>query len=52
MNEIVSRERSADLRSRADSPSREWWQSIPLDLAMSVFAIILAAGLKLAGVLP
>ena len=29
--------------------SRELWQSIPLDLAMSVMAILLAAGLKFFG---
>lgn len=46
MNEIASRERSVEARSR------DIWQSIPLELAMSVFAIILAAGLKVTGVLP
>lgn len=46
MNEIAAPQRSVNARSR------ELWKSIPLDLGMSVFAIILAAGLKLAGILP
>lgn len=46
MNETATRERCTD------APSRELWRSIPFDLMVSVAAIILAAGLKLAGVLP
>lgn len=42
MNEIAVR----------DAPTRDIWQSIPLELAMSVLAILLAGGLKILGWMP
>ncbi|WP_279595379.1 hypothetical protein [Methylobacterium sp. J-090] len=35
-----------------EAPPRDLWRSVPLDLLVSVAAIILAGGLKLAGLLP
>lgn len=45
MNTTVTRAQSTG------SSSRDLWQSIPLDLAVSVFAVILAAGLSLIGLM-
>ena len=46
MQDIATRERCAE------APSRDLWQSIPLDLIVSGLAILIAAGLTLAGVMP
>ena len=45
MNTTVTREHSSD------APSRELWHSVPLELAVSVFAVLLAAGLSLIGLM-
>ncbi len=37
---------------RAAEPSPEFWKSVPLEFALSAAAILLAAALKLVGVLP
>ncbi len=42
MNEIAATE----------VPTRDLWRSLPLELCVSVAAVILAGGLKLAGLLP
>ena len=34
------------------APQRDLWQSIPLDCILCGLAVFLAAGLKLAGILP
>ena len=34
------------------APQRAVWESIPLEVFLSVFAVILAGGLKPAGVMP
>ncbi|GJE26966.1 hypothetical protein [Methylobacterium organophilum] len=44
--------RTASQARRADAPARDLLQHVPLEWAMAAFAIILAAGLKLAGILP
>jgi hypothetical protein len=46
MDEILTR------AERAAEPSPELWKSVPLEVAMSVAAILLAAALKLVGVMP
>ncbi|MFC6788708.1 hypothetical protein [Methylobacterium komagatae] len=45
MNDIA--ERHAEAR-----PSRDLWQSIPLDCILSALFVFVAAGLTLAGVFP
>ncbi|GJD83946.1 hypothetical protein [Methylobacterium haplocladii] len=37
---------------RAAEPSPALWKSVPLEFALSAVAILLAAGLKLLGVMP
>ncbi|MGH1570097.1 hypothetical protein ACRAWG_04795 [Methylobacterium sp. P31] len=44
MNDIAHRAESA-------APSRDLWQSVPLECILSAAAVLLAAGLKLAGLL-
>ncbi|WP_187272608.1 hypothetical protein [Methylobacterium sp. WL9] len=38
--------------ARAAEPSPALWTSLPLEFILSAVAILLAAGLKLAGVMP
>ncbi len=47
MQDAATRARCED-----DAPRQDLWQSIPLELIVSGFAVILAAALKLAGVMP
>ena len=44
MNDVATRAREA--------VSRDLWQSIPLECLVSACAVLLAAGLKLCGVMP
>lgn len=45
MTDTVPREHSTD------APSRRFWTFVPLDLAVSVFAVFVAAGLSLIGLM-
>ena len=47
MIDLVTRTRRAEAKPRDSS-----WQDIPLEVVMCAAAIFLAAGLKLAGVMP
>jgi hypothetical protein len=47
MIDLVTRTRRAEAKARDPS-----WQDIPLEVVMCAAAIFLAAGLKLAGVMP